>query len=183
MIANSNLGSMGAIKTMGYARLYLPVSQASQNKEQITMLRLNSSAALPVGRFKIAGTIEPRFYFQTQDTYEKPKAGVRRDQYEVTANEYFRNLTYLNLSGRIVGPVSFYSLHGLMSRWFYESDETALDLPGQRDFAYNETIIKLELTSNVGLGVGISSLRSTNKPLTLYNEEDSVYVVDLNASF
>jgi hypothetical protein len=183
MVANSNLGSAGPLKTKGYARIYLPFSESSQDKGQIAMLRLNSAASLPVGPFKIAGTLEPRFMFQSDDSYRKPKKDLPREEGTITANQYARMRTLLTLSGDIAGPLSFYTTHGLQSDWYYENEDVVEQLPGQRDKFYNETMLLLAVTSNVGIGAGIFTLRDTGKDLYLYNEEDSVYVLDLNASF
>lgn len=159
MLASSDLGSAGLLTTKGYVRLYLPISQDSRDAGQIAMVRLNGQASLPVGPLKITGTLEPRFYAQSDDSYKTAERGASRDDGTVTNNQYGRLLYSLKLSGPIVGPLSFYSEHGIRNDWFYRNDDAIANTEDRARY-YNETMVSVAVGDNLEFAGGLFTKRN-----------------------
>lgn len=70
-VSKSGLADLGnGIGVNGQARLYLPVSEASQDKEQIAQIRLYATASREITKALSASfTLNPRIFIQQNDTY------------------------------------------------------------------------------------------------------------------
>lgn len=72
-ISKSKLADLGnGVGLDGQARLYFPVSQSSQDKEQLAQIRLYATASRQISKALTASfTLNPRIYLQQNDTYVK----------------------------------------------------------------------------------------------------------------
>lgn len=116
-VANSSLGTLpGDVKVKGYARYYIPNSEASQASGQIGQLRLNAAFKKDLGSgFAISYVNNLRPYFQQYRTFTNAKG-------KEVGTRSMRVTHYGQLDITISESVSFYTLAGFDHNWMNGDD-------------------------------------------------------------
>lgn len=110
-ISKSNLAKLGDVTFSGQARYYAPVSQDSQDREQIGLVRLYLTASRSVNRALTASfTLNPRIYIQQNDTYiNSSGASKNLDQ--------FRLWSFAGLKYSVNDKLSIEQTFGVYQKW------------------------------------------------------------------
>jgi hypothetical protein len=188
MIASSKLAMLGAVKTKGYLRAYLPVSIASQDpvSGRHTVLRAQTNFVYPVSKaINLSYNLEPRFYFQKNRAAIGVNAAGART---VTPSENIR-LTHWLSADASMGKFGLYQNAGLRSRWYNEY-QARIDgpnvIPNQRDYLYLETGLSYAVLEQFTVAGGIYTLNDTggrdlqvSPTQGIYRDDESSYFLEL----
>lgn len=111
-IAKSDLADLGnGVGLSGQARVYLPVSEASQDKEQIAQIRFYATAERAVSKALTASfTLNPRIFAQQNDTYINA-AGETKNL------DTFRLHSYAGLKYAFNDMVAVEQTFGIYQKW------------------------------------------------------------------
>ena len=127
MLSSGNLGMLPwGLKTKGYVRAYLPLSQASSESDHIGVLRIGYTVTKPFGKFSLSYYAEPRFYFQSNSyTVGTDEAGLQKP--DVLENRdgtrAIRYRHYFKGEYKLSDTVSVYSLFVLWHNWDHNASE------------------------------------------------------------
>lgn len=110
--------NLGPTSVFGYARVYLPLSEQSRRRGQIFRLRIKPYITLPIyKKINLVGRLETNYYPHTVDSYvEMDENPPYTCTSEFTCPGYNTHWTIdpmLGFNGRIYGPWSFESIHGV----------------------------------------------------------------------
>ncbi len=143
-IAKSNLAQFGDIKVNGQARLYLPASEASQDKEQIAHVRLYASASRDVSKNLSASlTMNPRFYFQQDDTYIHADGSIKNQ-------DRFRIWTFAGLKYSVNDMFAVEQTFGIYQKWVTNTP--------RKDFLDASTSVHLSPAEWLNFNIGVRQI-------------------------
>ncbi len=167
--AHSNVAEMGPFTVKGYLRPYLPTSEASRDpvSGRNLMVRGQLSATAPInGHFKAGYWVEPRYFFQKNNSYESADG-------EVTHNEQARIKHWLGLTADVDGFVG-YQFVGINSRYYHD------DGP-QLDALYWETGLGYQFSENFVFYAGGYTETTHDikkKDFLFFDENEFLYFLD-----
>lgn len=116
-ISKSKLADLGnGVGLNGQARIYLPVSQASQDKEQIAVIRLYATASREISKAMSASfTLNPRIYLQQNDTYINADGATKNV-------DSFRLLSSAGVKYSVNDMFAIEQTFGLYQKWKTNTD-------------------------------------------------------------
>lgn len=128
---------MGPTSIFGYVRLYLPVSEDSRKLGQVFRIRIKPYITLPIFKeINLVGRLETNYYQHSVDSRVDP---ANYTDYTCTSvftcpdyNVHWRIDPLIGFNGRISGPWSFESIHGVRIQKNF-SNENAVASGGNRE--------------------------------------------------
>lgn len=165
-LAKSNLAQFGDVKVSGQGRLYIPASEASQDKEQIAHVRLYATASRDISKKLSASlTMNPRFYFQQDDTYIDDKG-------KLANQDRFRVWTFAGLKYSFNDMFAVEQTFGVYNKW--RSNEARKDFLDASTSVYIAPISWLEFNLGVRQIDGATNARETGLR-GLYSSDQAEY--------
>lgn len=166
-ITGSDLADLGmGIGLSGQVRVYLPVSEDSQDKGQITQIRLYGTASREITKALSASfTLNPRIYAQQNDTYNKADG--------TTANiDTFRLLSSAGVKYAINDMFAVEQTLGLYQMW--KTNTTRADYLDASSSVYFTPVSWFDLNLGVRQGYAATDIRKAGGS-DLYNDDVTEY--------
>jgi hypothetical protein len=144
-LSKSDLADLGnGVGLSGQARIYLPVSESSQDKEQLAQIRVYLTASREITKALSASfTLNPRIFAQQNDTYIN-------DEGKPDNLDTFRLLSFAGVKYAINDKVALEQAFGVYQKW---KTNTA-----RADYLYAESFATVAIASWFELSGGIRQI-------------------------
>jgi hypothetical protein len=168
-LSKSDLADLGnGIGLSGQARVYLPLSQASQDAGQITQIRLYGTASREITKALSASlTVSPRIFVQQNDTYLD---SANKDA--PTNVNTFRVYSSAGVKYAVNDKLAFEQTLGSYQKW--KTNTARADYLDAATSAYITVTSWMELNAGIRQSDGKTDMRK-NGLSHLYNSHESEY--------